>query len=150
MLSGIDISAFSGSKLPREMIVAYLATDYRVGGNWPIVLRTGQRSEELAALYRRCEVASAAVLTAWNPYGERRSDEENEAAQAELICKIDQMTLLHQPGHGADETGEWPPEPSHLVLGLDLQSAESLSREFRQNGFVWFAASAVPELVLLH
>jgi len=89
------------------------------------------------------------VLTAWNPYGERRSDAENEATQDELIAKINKWTLLHEPGHGADPTGEWPPEPSQLVLGLDLQSAESLGREFRQNGFVWVAASAVPTLVLL-
>jgi hypothetical protein len=149
MLSGTNISAFSRSKLPHETIVAYLATDYRISGNWPLVLRIGQRSKELATLYQKYEEASAAVLTAWNPCSERLSDAENEATQSALISKINQLTLRHQPGHGVDPTGKWPSEPSQLVLGLDLQAADSLSREFRQNGFVWVAASAVPALVIL-
>jgi hypothetical protein len=36
-----------------------------------------------------------------------------------------------------------------LVLGVDLNSAASLGRQFRQNGIVWVSANAVPTLVLL-
>jgi hypothetical protein len=149
LLSGMDISAFNASSIPHETIVAYLAADYWICGDWPFVLRVGQRSDKLAALYQRYNVATAAMLTAWHPYSEPRSDAENEIAQSELISKINRLGLLHQPGHGSDPTGQWPTEPSRLVLGLDLLTAELMGREFSQNGVVWVADNAVPTLVLL-
>jgi Protein of unknown function (DUF3293) len=149
MFSGINILDFRGSKIPRQTIEAYLATDYSIWGSRRLILRVGQRNHDLAALYQNYAVSSAAVLTAWNPYSEPRSDAENETAQAELISEIDRLALHHEPGHGADPTGEWPPEPSRLVLGVDLDIAASLGRKFRQNGIVWVSANAVPTLVLL-
>jgi hypothetical protein len=89
------------------------------------------------------------VLTAWNPYSEPQPDAENETAQRELISAIDSLSLRHEPGPGADPTGKWPPEPSRLVLGIDLETAATLGRRFRQNGIVWVSANAVPILVLL-
>lgn len=149
MISGIDISAFGPSRIARETIEAYLATDYRIWGAWPLVLRIGRRSAELAALFDAQNATSAAVVTAWNPFSEPRPDTENEAAHARLIFDIEQLSLSHQPGHGADPTGNWPPEPSRLVLGIDLPSAGSLGRKYRQNGIVWADADAVPTLVLI-
>jgi hypothetical protein len=35
------------------------------------------------------------------------------------------------------------------VLGIDLETAATLGRRFRQNGIVWVSANAVPILVLL-
>jgi hypothetical protein len=147
---GIDISAFRRSSIQRATIDAYLGTHYRMWDDTPFVLRIGQRSAELAALYVKYSVSSAAVLTAWNPYSELRSDAENEIAQTAMIAEIDRLALHHQPGHGAaDPAGKWPPEPSQLVFGIDLATAESLGRQFRQNGIVWVATDAVPALVLL-
>ena len=149
MISGIDISDFDRSRIPRETIEAYLATDYRIWGDWPLVLHVGHRCVGLAALFEAQKVASAAIVTAWNPYSEPRPDAENQTAQARLISDIEQFALRHQPGHGADRSGTWPPEPSRLVLGIDLTSAGSLGRKYRQNGIVWAGADAVPTLVLL-
>lgn len=150
MISGIGISDFDRSRIPRETIEAYLATDYRIWGDWPLLLRVGQHSAELAALFEAQRVASAAVVTAWNPYSELRPDAENQSAQARLVSDIEQLSLRHQPGHGADPTGSWPPEPSRFVLGIDLTSAGLLGRKYGQNGIVWAGADAVPNLVLLH
>ena len=149
VISGIDISNFDRSRIPRETIEAYLATDYRIWGDWPLLLRVEQRSAELAALFEARNVTSAAVVTAWNPRSEPRPDAENQTAQARLISDIEQLALRHQPGHGAGPTGSWPPEPSRLVLGIDPISARSLGRKYRQNGIVWAGADAVPTLVLL-
>ena len=149
MFSGTAISAFHRSRIPRSTIEAYLATDYRIEGEWPLVLRVGLPSESLTALYRTHSVQTAAVLTAWNPYSEPRPDAENHAAQTRLVSELDRLGLPHQPGHGADPTGEWLPEDSRLVLGLDLEVATSLGIRFGQNGFVWTRADAVPHLVLL-
>jgi hypothetical protein len=149
MFSGLNISGFSGSSIPRQTIEAYLTTDYSIWGDRRLVLRVGQRNDDIAVLYQKYDVSSAAVLTAWNPYSEPRSDAENKAAQDELISEINRLGLRHEPGHGADSAGKWPPEPSRLVLGLDLDTATWLGRQFRQNGIVWVSANAVPTLVLL-
>ncbi len=149
MFSGIDISHFDRSRIPRAIVEAYLATDYRVWGDWPLVLRVGQRSADLAALFEAQSVASAAVVTAWNPLSEPRPIAENQTAQARLVADIELLGLRHQPGHGADPTGAWPPEPSRLMLGIDLTSAGSLGRKYGQNGIVWAGADAIPALVLL-
>jgi hypothetical protein len=147
--SGITISRFSGSSIPRQTIEAYLATDYSIWGSRRFILRIEQRNDDLTALYQRYEVSSAAVLTAWNPHSETRSDRENQNAQMELISEIDRLCLRHEPGEGTDPSGKWPPEPSRLVLGIDLETAQSLGRKFMQNGFVWIDTDGVPLLVLL-
>ncbi|MFZ1089756.1 MAG: DUF3293 domain-containing protein, partial [Xanthobacteraceae bacterium] len=98
MFSGINILDFRGSSIPRQTIEAYLATDYSIWGSRRLILRVGQRNHELAALYQKYAVSTAAVLTAWNPYSEARSDAENETAQRDLISEIDRLSLRHEPG----------------------------------------------------
>ena len=149
VFSGTKISAFGGSRIPQSTIEAYLATEYRITGERPLVLRIGQRNVQLAALYRAHSADRAAVLTAWNPYSEPRPDAQNRAAQSQLISELDRLGLHHEPGHGADPTGLWPPEDSRLVLGLDYAVATSLGIRFGQNGFVWASADADPTLILL-
>jgi hypothetical protein len=149
LFAGINISEFGGSRIPLQTIEAYLATEYTIWGNWHLILRVGERNDELASLFQKCLVFSAAVLTAWNPYSELRSDAENQAAQVELISEIDRLGLRHEPGHGVDPSGKWPPEASRFVLGLDLDTAASFGHQFGQNGIVWVSANAVPTLVLL-
>ena len=52
-------------------------------------------------------------------------------------------------GAGRDLAGTWPEESSFVVLGLDLDAARALGREFSQNAIVWAGNDAVPRLVLL-
>lgn len=149
MFSGTRSSDFRSSAVPYATTEAYLATEYRIDGEWPLVLRIGQPNARLASLYRAHSAETAAVLTAWNPYSEAKPDAENHAAQVRLISDLDRLGLRHQPGRGTDPTGKWPPEESHLILGLDLTTAKSLGERFGQNGFVWVSADATPTLILL-
>lgn len=149
MFLGTDILHFCRSTIPRSTIEAYLKTDYRIQGDWPLLLRIGRYSDELAALYAKYGVSCASVLTAWNPYSENRLDAENRDAQERLIGELDRLGLPHQPGAGVDPTGKWPPEDCRLVLGTKLLTARSLGRRYKQNGFVWVAADGEPVLVLL-
>lgn len=149
LFSGTRSSDFGNSAVPYATTEAYLATEYRIGGEWPLVLQIGQPNARLAALYLAQSAETAAVLTAWNPYSEAKPDAENHAAQARLIFSLNQLGLRHQPGHGADPTGKWHPEDSRLILGLDLATAASLGKKFGQNGFVWASADATPTLILL-
>ena len=70
--------------IPLETINAYKATNYRVFSDPPFVLNIGQPSKLLGRL---CEVygcASAAFITAWNPFSVPTSAKANAAAQARL------------------------------------------------------------------
>jgi Protein of unknown function (DUF3293) len=75
----------------------------------------------------------------------RATEKLRAHAEARDRTKIELINVAHE----ADPTGKWPPEPSRLVLGIDLDTAGSLGRQFRQNGIVWVSANAVPTLVLL-
>lgn len=149
MISGTEISAFGGSQISRPTIEAYLAAEYRIRGECPVVLRIGRRNASLATLYAKFVVDSAAFVTAWNPYSEPKTKPENTAAQDRLIAKLDRRALMHLPGEGADPRGQWPPEESRLVLGIDLAAAAKLGKQFDQNGIVWAGPEAVPTLIVL-
>jgi len=53
------------------------------------------------------------------------------------------------PGVGRDPRGEWPAEPSVLVLGISRREAEILGRSYEQNAVVFVERGGAPELVLL-
>jgi len=53
------------------------------------------------------------------------------------------------PGMGRDPGGEWPSEPSVLVLGISRREAEVLGRSYDQNAIVFYEKDTAAELVLL-
>jgi hypothetical protein len=119
--SGINISGFSGSSIPRQTIEAYLTADYSIWGDRGRVLRVGQRNDDLPALYQKYAVSSAAMLAAWNPYSELRSDAENPGAKVELVSEIDRLACIINQGTA----------PIHLENGrrsrVDLDTAALLA-----------------------
>ena len=52
-------------------------------------------------------------------------------------------------GAGVGTIGDWPPEPSILVLGCSWEQAVHLGHHYSQNAIVWIGEDAVPRLVLL-
>jgi len=149
MRLGTTAADFPDSLVPAGTIAAYLATQYRFWGARPLVLIIGQANDELRALYRDRGLASAAVITAWNPYGAPLPADENHSAQARLVARLDRLGLAHEPGHGADPAGKWAAEDSRLVLGVDLEAAAAFGRDLGQNAIVWAGADAAPRLVML-
>ncbi len=134
-----------------DLEAAYRQTHFTVdGGVDPaFVLRIDQASAELLAMYQAHGVGNAAFLTAWNPGSRRLSEDVNGVAQASMEAELcaDGLTLI--AGVGVDPTGKWPGEPSVLVLGITLERAQSIGREFGQNAIVWMDHDGVPRLVLL-
>ena len=49
-------------------------------------------------------------------------------------------------GWGVGTRGDWPPEPSLLVLGIDEEQARKVGAEFGQNAIVVGRTGAVAEL----
>ena len=112
-------------------------------------MKIGRRSLELEALYRRTGASTATVITAWNPRSEKKTDAENEAAQANLIADLEAAGLFHLPALGADPKDEWKGEVSLLVLNATKETVGALGRKYSQNCIVWVAADAVPQLLFL-
>lgn len=131
-----------------NLLRAYRETDYHVHAAPPLVLRIGEACDGLAPLLDRHGVATAAFLTAWNPFSRPTPGAENDAAQARLAAWIAWAGFARLDGEGRGRDGDWPAEPGFLILGIPRQAAEGLSRTFGQNAFVWAEAHRAPELVL--
>ena len=133
----------------KSLIRAYQETEYRVTQGHSLVLRIDTPSPDLASLYQAKGVSCAAFITACNPFSNLLSNEENAKRQASLSAELKRRSLCFFAGVGQHPSGNWPGEPSFLVLGLALEAAKSLGKAHEQNAVVWCGADAVPKLVLL-
>jgi hypothetical protein len=149
MQSELCSSLSSDSLLSPSLITAYRETEYRVTADWPFVLRINEPSAELLALYKTSKFACATFITAYNPYSRTVSDVQNTQRQNELAKELRHRSLTFLEGIGEHPSGDWPGEPSFLVLGLSLEAAKSLGQHYEQNAIVWCGADGVPQLVLL-
>lgn len=140
---------FSESTIPAATIQAYLEADYWVTAAEPFVLNVGHASPELALRLKLERTDGAAFITAWNPCGKLASDTENQAAQQKLLAEIKALGFACLDGEGRDPSGRWPAEPSFLVLGISLEAAKKLARQFRQYGIIYAGSDATPRLILL-
>lgn len=115
----------------------------------PFVLNINHKCPELARLYELNQSHCAAFITAWNPLSVLTADTENHAAQQKLAAEIRSRGLKYLEGEGSDPSERWPREPSLLVFGISLESAQDLARKFKQNGIIYAASDAIPHLILL-
>ena len=112
-----------------------------------IVLRIGERSSELDELMTRCDPPSCAFVTAWNPGSARLPEMTNQAKQSQLIQEVQKRGYVFLRGRGADETVEWAPEPSILVIGISREGAAELGRLFGQIAVVFAERGETVELL---
>ena len=135
----------------RELEGVYGRALYRVDASSPFVLRVGQFSDALKALFELKNCRSAAFLTAFNPQSVKTTDTLNTHAQNQLKFKLSNAGLLWIPGMGldADPRSSWPAEPSVLALNITLDQATVIAKEFNQLAILWCPASAIPELHML-
>lgn len=133
-----------------DLLRAYEATNYVVEDDLgQIVLRIHDPSPQLKEVLLRYGTAGAAFITAYNPLSQETSDEENNHAQAALLCELEAASTAVLKGYGQGTIGDWPPEPSFLAVGIDRKDAEMLGRRYRQNAIIWIGADMVPSLILL-
>jgi len=135
--------------IPPETIQAYRETDYRIDGEIPLVLRINEFNESLATLYKINRVNSCAYITACNPFGQNIGEPANTRLQDKLATELKSRGLIFFKGSGKHPVGDWPGEPSYLVLSVSLEAAKSLGIQYEQNAIVWCGSDAVPQLVLL-
>jgi hypothetical protein len=131
-------------------VLAYRQADYRVVDREFIgLLRIGEASDDLRAIFRCHAVDCAAFITACNPLGQRVSEAANRDAMDRLCRTATDRGIAYLAGLGTDPAGLWEGEPSLLLLGLPREAAAGLGREYAQNAIVWAGGTCVPELVLL-
>ena len=138
------------SDVPAEQVEAYRKTDYRFGRGLDVVtLHIDVRSDALARLYASVGHSCGVFITAYSPFSQPHSREDNEAAHVRLAAELKALGRPVIEGAGADPTGEWPKEKSFFVLGVDLDAAKALGIRHQQNAVVWAGEDAVPRLILL-
>lgn len=137
--------------MDRVMEGLYRSALYRVDAIPPFVLRVGQYSDALNALFLDKKCQSAAFLTACNPMGVNISDTLNRQAQQELTSDIRDLGFASTAAIGLDSTADsdWPGEPSLFVPGLSKHHAMRLGAKYLQLAIVWCPSTSVPELVVL-
>jgi hypothetical protein len=97
------------------------------------VLRHGALHAALDELLRRRHptARSWAFITAWNPFSQRRSKNENDAQQRDLRAQVAARGHPTIEGVGRDENSDWH-EESLLVVGIDRAEACALGSRFGQ------------------
>ncbi len=120
-----------------EQHEAYRVTDYVVFSSPSVVLRIDQSNAELDALLVREGKQSAAFISAWNPYSERKAQEENDRAHRTLMDDLKQRGYALIEGEGKGRVGDWPAEKSVLAIGIDRVASEEVGRRFLQNAIVF-------------
>lgn len=125
---------------------AYTATEYRVlHGDACIVLRIGEPAHDLDDLLPS-GVRAWAFITPCNPRSQTLSDEENCRRLSAFRQDVDTKHALIE-GVGVGTQGDWPPEPSFLVLNIERADALALATRWEQNAFVFGQRGGVAELV---
>jgi len=132
-----------------SLLAAYLGAEYVVFSEPAISLRVGQRSEALEALLDDAGAETAAFVTAANPGGKAADPGENALSTEALLLAQREAGYACIPGVGRDPGGEWPAEPSVLVLGISRREAEVLGRSYEQNAVLFAEKGGALELVLL-
>jgi len=114
-----------------ELADTYAAAEYAVvlDGD-ALSLQVGQPASDLEAYW---PAQGYVFITAWNPASTPHSDTANEAADAELVARLDAAGVQRQPAWAQDPGGDWR-EPGWLLADLDETTVDLLAREFGQAG----------------
>ena len=126
---------------------AFRATTYRVeipGRSFR--LRISQLDPAFDAFLRGRGVSEWCVVTACNPGGLRR-DNENPRRAARLAHRIAERGWLGFPACNVADDGDWPDEPGFLLLQVGEAEARRLAAEFRQSACVCGQTGSAPRLV---
>jgi len=138
-------------RISPNLIRAYREAKFVVEYVNPITLLVGQSNSSLGALLKELKISTAAFITAFNPYSNVLSDQENIDAQNCLLKDIKALGLKSINGFGQDVAEHWPREVSALILGVTESQAETLADKYSQNAFIWIGSvDAFPALRLRH
>ena len=113
---------------------AYERTTYWVfpAPHQRFALRCGEASAALDLLLTAAQCRHWAFISACNPQSAQLTEAENSARMAQLATAVEQGGWACLPALGEGAAGDWPPEESLLVLGIQAAEALALARHFDQ------------------
>lgn len=117
----------------------------QAGTDIEVSFRINHSNPQLDELMELHGKQTACFITACNPKGERIDERENLRLMSELESIIQQKQLPYYFGHGGDSKGAWL-EKSLLIVGIGVDEADQLARQYDQNAVVWFERGIPPVL----
>jgi len=130
----------------QTLLQHFIDADYVVLDDQPIVFKVGEPHQGLALLLASFGAVNAVMLTAYNPQGQRRSDEENLDRQMQLLDRIETARLNYFVGRGESSDHAWV-EDSYLIFDLDRDTAMKWALAFDQAAWLFVPADGCAELV---
>lgn len=114
----------------------------------PLSFHIGKESAELRTLLEKNNSDCWGFITAFNPFSQKLSTEENIHRDKLLKKELRDQNLRFIDGVGCDSSGKvWVPEKSVFVFDIDLVTAVNIGRRFEQNAIVFGSRKILPELV---
>jgi hypothetical protein len=132
-----------------SLLESYKSANYHVDALPSFILKIGMRSPELESIYKTSHKYTAAFITAFNPYSQELSNQENKDRNHKLEELIQSLHFDYIHGEGKCDDGDWDGEESFLIFGISENQASEIGKEFEQNAIVWCDKDAIPQLVLL-
>lgn len=134
-----------------ELIAAYKSTNFEV--HTPeaiIILKADQPNPEFDRFLQGRGIATSVIITAWNPWSEPRSREENEENQCIMEGQLRNAGFILLPSAGVDPTGDWEPEQSCCALGMTEEEGILWGVRFQQNAVITHEKGKPSKLCLCH
>ncbi len=139
----MSVRRVDSTRMDNALFDAYRNTQYVVepfgrGGGLRFELRVGERNPafELLVADEETSPTTWAMLTAYNPGSQKRSNRENQAAHRRLKRLLEKCSARVWVGHGSSEDGTWS-EPMWVAAGIALENALELGRQFGQNAVLF-------------
>lgn len=101
-----------------------------------LIVKIGKHSADLVKFLKKNKIETFAIITAWNPKGVS-TDIINTAKNTELAKILRNYDLKFKNGCGIGDDIRWAPEHSYFIENISLEFAEELSRQFKQNAYVF-------------
>lgn len=129
---------------------AYRATHYDVfDGQSTVQIRVNAVSAPLDQLLAKYQCGIWAFITAHNPYSQPVDDLKNQTRHQELIAEVEGLGTPFLKAVGRDPTGQWPPEESLLIMGIDRECAIAIGKKYNQNAILYGEHGAPAQLLWL-
>lgn len=133
-----------------ELIEAYSKTHYFIEGvKVPIKIGELFDFENLPKLQDNTSpIESIAFITAYNPYSEILTDEENYVLNKKLEDSAVELEYIYFRGIGLNPSGKWKGEKSIAIVNISKDSASKISKMYKQNAFVYLKRNEIAQLVI--
>ena len=132
-----------------DLLKSYKLANYHVDASPSFILKIDIHSPELESIYKTSHKHTAAFITAFNPYSQELSAQENKDRNHKLEELIQSLHFDYMRGEGKCGDGDWDGEESFLIFGITEKQASKIGKEFEQNAIVWCGKDAIPQLLLL-